>query len=65
MHKEYHDNEEDIQSVIRYLEHHDPDNANREYAIQLIETFKGFGSEITRSDDGLAELIRKATEKKD
>lgn len=65
MYDKYKINEEDIQSVIRYLELHDPQNANRDYAIQLIESFKEFGSEVARSDESLAEMIRQATEKKD
>lgn len=34
MYDEYHKNEEDIQKILRYLQIHDPKNANREYAIQ-------------------------------
>jgi dipeptidase E len=56
--------EKDIQSIIRYLKIHDPKNANRDYAIQFIDAMEGFGSELARSDDGLAEAIRKANAKK-
>lgn len=59
MYDEYHQNEEDIQKVIHYLEIHDPKNANREYAIQFIDSMQGFGSEIARSDEPLAEAIKK------
>jgi hypothetical protein len=65
MNDEYHDNEKDIEAIIRYQEIHDPKNANRDYAIQLIESMKGFGSELARSDEALAEKIREATKKKD
>ena len=39
MHDEYRINEEDIK-IIKYLEFEDPDNANREHAIQLIESIQ-------------------------
>lgn len=65
MYDEYHKSEEDIQAVIRYLKIHDPKNANRDYAIQFIDSMEGIGSEIARSDEALAEAIRKATAKKD
>lgn len=64
MNDEYHDNEEDIQAVVRYLQIHDPKNADRDYAIQLIESMKGLGNELARSDEALAEAIREATKKK-
>ena len=65
MNDKYEINEEDIDKIIRYQKIHDPDNADRDYAIQLIESFQGFSSELARSDEGLAEAIRKFTEKKD
>jgi len=64
MHDEYRINEEDIAKIIKYLEFEDPDNANREYAIQLIESMQISGNEIARSDEALAEAIRKYTQKK-
>ena len=64
MHNEYHINEEDIAKIIKYLEFEDPDNANREYAIQLIESIQISSNEIARSDEALAEAIRKYTQKK-
>lgn len=64
MYDEYHKNEEDIQKVIRYLEIHDPKNANRDYAIQYIESMQGFGSELARSDESLAEAIKKKLDEK-
>ena len=65
MHNEYHINEEDIAKIIKYLEFEDPDNANREYAIQLIESMQISGNEIARSDEALAEAIRRHTKKDD
>lgn len=64
MYDEYHKNEEDIQKVIRYLQIHDPKNANRDYAIQYIESMQGFGSELARSDEALAEAIKKKLDEK-
>lgn len=64
MYDEYHKNEEDIQKVIRYLEIHDPKNANRDYAIQYIESMQGFGSELARSDESLAEALKKKLDEK-
>lgn len=64
MHDEYHTNEEDIQAIIRYQKIHDPENADRDYAIQLIEAMQEFGGELARSDEALAEAIRKANAKK-
>jgi hypothetical protein len=64
MYDEYHKTEEDIQTIIRYLKIHDPKNANREYAIQFIDSMEGFGSEIARSDEALAEAVKKSLEEK-
>lgn len=64
MNDEYQINEEDIQAIIRYQKIHDPENADSDYAIQLIETMQSVGSELARSDEGLAEAIQKANEKK-
>lgn len=64
MNEAYRTNEEDIQAIIRYLKIHDPENADRDYAVQLIETMQEFGSEIARSDASLAEAIRIALQKK-
>lgn len=64
MHDEYHKNEEDIQKIIRYLQIHDPKNANREYAIQYLESMEGFGNELARSDEALAEVIKKKLDEK-
>ncbi len=64
MHDEYHKSEEDIQKVIHYLEIHDPKNANRDYAIQYIESMQGFGNELARSDEALAEAIKKKLDEK-
>jgi len=64
MYDEYHKSEEDIQAVIHYLEIHDPKNANRDYAIQFIDSMEGFGSEIARSDEALAEAVKRSLDEK-
>lgn len=64
MYDEYHPSEEDIQKVVRYLEIHDPRNANRDYAIQYIESMQGFGSELARANEPLAEALKKKLDEK-
>jgi len=64
MHDEYHRNEEDIQKILRYLQVHDPKNANREYAIQYLEAMEGFGGELARADESLAEAVKKKLDEK-
>ena len=64
-HEPYQITEEDIQKVITYLEIHDPNNADRDYAIQFIEAMQIKGNEIARSDEALAEAIRDYTKKND
>lgn len=64
MHDEYHKSEEDIQKILRYLQIHDPKNANREYAIQYLDSMEGFGSELARSDEALAEDLKKSLDNK-
>jgi hypothetical protein len=64
MHNEYHKNEEDIQKILRYLQIHDPKSANREYAIQYLDSMEGFGNELARSDESLAEAIKKKLDEK-
>jgi hypothetical protein len=65
MNDNYEINEADIQKVIKYLEFHDPKNADREYAIEFIEAMQVEGNEIARTDEKLAEAIRDFTRKKD
>lgn len=65
MNGNYEINEDDIQKVIKYLEFHDPKNADREYAIEFIEAMQIEGNEIARTDEKLAEAIRDFTRKKD
>ena len=64
MHDEYHRSEEDIQKILRYLQIHDPKNANRDYAIQYLDSMEGFGSELARADESLAEAVKKSLDGK-
>ena len=64
-HEPYQITDEDIQKVITYLKIHDPQNADRDYAIQFIEAMQVKGNEIARSDEALAEAIRDYTKKND
>ncbi len=61
---DYEINETDIKKVIRYLEIHDSKNADRDYAIQFLESMQGLAGEITRSGGLTPELLQKAFEKK-
>ncbi len=65
MNDSYEINEEDITKVIKYLEFHDPENANREYAIEFIEAMQAKSNEIARTDEELAEEILNFTRSKD
>ena len=56
--------EEDVQKVITYLKFHDPENANREYAIEFIEAMQVTSNEIARTDEELAKAIEEFTKKK-
>ena len=61
----YEINEKDIEAVIRYMEIHDPKNADREYAVQYLQSLQGVASQLARSDTGLAELLQEALKKPD
>jgi hypothetical protein len=64
MHDEYHRSEEDIQKILRYLQIHDPKNANRDYAVQYLDSIEGFGNELARADESLAEALKKKLDEK-
>jgi len=64
MQDKYHRSEEDIQKILWYLQIHDPKNANRDYAIQYLDSMEGFSSELARSDESLAEAIKKKLDEK-
>lgn len=62
--EQYNISEEDIQKVINYLKFHDPKNADREYAIEFIESMQITSNEIARTDEELAKAIEEYTKKK-
>jgi hypothetical protein len=64
MYDEYHISEEDVQKIVRHLKITDPENANRDYAIQYLESIQGFGSELARNNEPLAEALKKKLEEK-
>lgn len=48
---EYEKNEKDIESVINYLKIYDPENADREYAVQLLELMEGLASDLVKGSE--------------
>lgn len=64
MDKDYDIDDEKIATVLRYLELHDPKNADRDYAIQLLETMQSIAGELARSQDISPEMIKKALDQK-
>ena len=44
------EDEETIQKTIRYLELHDPDNANREYAVGFLKFMQRFAHVASKSE---------------
>jgi hypothetical protein len=61
---DYQINEKDIESVIRYMKIHDPKNADREYAIQFLESLQGVAGELVNTDVEFAERLEKALKKR-
>lgn len=58
-------NEKDIESVIRYMKIFDPINADRDYAIQLLEVMQGIAIDVVQKGKGevTQDLIKQAWEK--
>lgn len=66
MKDDYQINEKDIETVIRYLEIHDPKNADRDYAIQFLESLQATAGELVQSTEGLTpKNIQKALQNKE
>ena len=66
MQDDYQINEKDIQAVIHFMEIHDPKNADRDYAIQFLESMQGSAGEVARTTEGVSpEQIQQAFDKKD
>ena len=54
--------EADIEAVIRYLKIHDPKNADREFALILLDTMQRMAKELVQTDITSAEILKKALE---
>lgn len=54
-------NEKDIKSTIKYLKIFDPKNADRDYAIQLLEVMQIIAKDIVK--DGNSEVTQDLIEK--
>ena len=52
-------------SVIKYLKIHNPENADREYAIQLLNLMQNSMGQIARSVDLTDDQIQQAMSSKD
>lgn len=56
--------EEDIQKVLEYLTHHNPENADRDYAIQLLQQMQDEAFDVANSgvltEDEIAKAIKKS-----
>ena len=55
----YRINEEDIRRVIRYLKANKPENANREYAIQLLQIIQSSAVRISINAPGFVEELER------
>ena len=60
----YEINEKDIATVIRYLEMHNPENTDREYAIQILELMHEIAKEAVNEGLEFAKLFIQALEQK-
>lgn len=58
--------EEDIRKVLDYLTHHNPENADRDYAIQLLQQMQDEAFGVVNSgvltEDEIAEAVKKSTD---
>ena len=65
---DYEINEEDIKAVLRYLKIHNPENADRDYAVQLLEAMQDTAHNIVQSgiftDEELLSAIKSVEEKR-
>lgn len=59
------EDEETIQKTIHYLELHDPDNANREYAVVFLKFMQRFAHVASRSEGFDLEGLLKKYKKQD
>ena len=59
------EDEETIQKTIHYLKLHDPDNANREYAVGFLKFMQRFAHVASRSEGFDLEGLLKKYKKQD
>lgn len=56
--------EQDIQTVLDYLSHHNPENAYRDYAVQLLQQMQDNAFDVANSgvltEDEIAKAIKKS-----
>lgn len=52
--------EKDIQSMLRYLKYHEPENANRSFAVEMLRALQVLAQDLANKDLSQAELIAKA-----
>lgn len=52
--------EEDIQSMLKYLKYHEPENANRLFAIEVLRVLQELAKDLVNKDLSRAELIAEA-----
>ena len=62
MDESYEMNEKDIESVIRFLEAHDPENATREKAIELLEDLHAGVHSMAHNNPELLEELQEELE---
>jgi predicted nucleic acid-binding protein len=58
--------EEDIKKIVNYLSIHDPENADRDYAIQLLQQMQDKAFNVASSgvltEEEIAEALKKSTD---
>lgn len=63
---DYEFTEDDIQKVINYLTIHNPENADRDYAVQLLQQMQDNAFNVANSgvltEEEIAEALKKSTE---
>jgi threonine synthase len=65
---DYEINDKDIETVLRYLKIHNPENADRDYAVQLLEAMQNTAHNIVQSgvftDNELLNAIKSVEEER-
>ena len=52
--------EKDIQSVLKYLKYHEPENASRMFAIEVLRVLQTIAKDLVNKDLSRSELIAEA-----